>query len=90
MKWGYLKLIKDYEKKIIAKLLKQASEEFSNHGCNDTDDEILNLMTPDEKNELEYNMAKDQGEEEEFEKDNHFFMGYDYMLMSYFARKLDD
>lgn len=81
-------MLKSYEKKIISKLLKMASEEFSNHGCTDTDEDILNIMSPEEKNELEYNMAKDNGEEEEFEKDNHIFIGYVHTLMSYLSEKV--
>lgn len=74
--------MEDYEKKIISKLLKMASEKFSNHGCNDTPEELLNIMTNDQKGDLNKKMA----EWDDPESEN--LSGYDWLLMSYFSDKI--
>ena len=85
--------LKPYEVRLIAHCLELASNEFSNHGCNDFDltDKDLNL-TDKEKRELTLNMAVENGDPEEIHEvrngDTRDWAS-DWCVMSYFARILD-
>jgi hypothetical protein len=71
---------------LIAHLLEIASDKFSNHGCNDMDEEIMNQFTSDEKDELSKQYHDWNGDPEEFTP-GLFWLGDD-SLMSLFAAKL--
>jgi hypothetical protein len=69
---------------LAAKMLDLASETFSNHGCNDLDDEVLNIITDEEtlcKDIREWN-----GDPVEDWPENKHMIG-DSTLMSYLADK---
>jgi hypothetical protein len=73
---------------LISKLLQEASEEFSNHGCNDCE-----VPNTEENKALLVDMIKANGEEEEMEEQIEEVMSckkktiftYDWWLMSYLA-----
>lgn len=76
----------DKEKILISKLLDLASDEFSNHGCNDIDEEWFKDWTKEEKYELMESYYKQNNELDLFENDSEITIG-DSMLMEYFAKK---
>ncbi len=80
--------MKEYEKKIIACLLELAGERFSNNCCNDTPKEILDLMTEEEKDELDEKMCIWNNEPEEHVKGQPEYINYDYSLMNYFSDRV--
>lgn len=77
------------EYKILARLLEMASDEFSNHGCNDF--EIPN--TPENNELVKQAYLWSSGEIEEFEEDEEdkdTITTYDWILMSYFAHLFEE
>jgi len=74
---------------ILAKLLEMASDEFSNHGCNDFDlpntPENRKLMTAIEIRNSEPEYLKLAGIELNISKDGKYIFANDSILMSYFA-----
>ena len=83
--------LKAYEVRMISHLLEIASEEFSNHGCNDIDltDSVLDL-TDAERREFTLNLALDNGDEEEISEirngDTRDYTN-DWCAMSHFAQR---
>ena len=73
---------------ILAKLLEMASDEFSNHGCND-----FELPNTQENRELMTAYGKWNSEEEfakfglNISEDGKTIYTYDWLLMDYFARR---
>lgn len=73
--------MKDNESNIVSKLLDMASDEFSNHGCNDLDKEIESLITAELLEEIRvWNDAEDTWPE-------HASQIGDATLMRYMAYK---
>lgn len=73
------------ERKLIAELLRLASESFSNHGCNDFDlrEHGLEHMASD------LNKLLWEGQEEELEVNKNKPVVEDWLLMRILANKLD-
>lgn len=76
----------DTERKLIVYFLKMASEEFSNHGCNDLD---LKAIIPDleERRKLMKELHEWNGDPEEYNP-NRCNMAYDWFLMNFMAHKV--
>ncbi len=78
------------ELSLIADILKEASDEFSNHSCND-----YKLSNTPEHKELLIELAKWNGDEEYLEEqieaiennDKKTLYTYDWMLMRYLSEK---
>jgi hypothetical protein len=86
-------IITKKEAKLIAALLEMAHDQFANHGCNDTPQEVLDApgFTDEEKctfhNEYEiYNSGDSEEIPHTVEEYNRL---PDYALMGYFAAKLE-
>ena len=82
------------EKEFLSRLLEMASDEFSNHGCNDVPDDMLNIFTDTEKKSLikeyqKYNNDPDTTEDSELLLED-FDCTPDWAWMSFFAQKLRD
>jgi hypothetical protein len=77
-------MMKPYEKKLLAKLLDLASDEFGNHGCNDFDLQAEGLL-PSEIAELHADMARFNKTPSEVLEGR---FTYDWFLMSYLADKI--
>lgn len=75
------------EKKLAARLLDIASDQFSNHGCNDFD---LKAVMPNVKDRraLAMSMHEDNGDPEEFDPKCSYDNMPDWWLMSYLSQKL--
>jgi hypothetical protein len=73
------------EKNLIANLLEMASNEFSNHGCNDY---RLKGWTKEECRELDRKMHEWNGDPEEHCLDEDHSIQMDWCLMAYFANKI--
>lgn len=71
------------EKRFVAALLELAGEQFSNHGCNDLPEEVVNLLTPLDREYLQLAWHKWNGDISEYEKDCFFTL--DWLWMQYFA-----
>jgi len=65
---------------LIAKLLSNASDEFSNHGCNDLSKDVKELITPELLNDIQQWLGDDI-------TINNI---PDWMLMKYLSDKLVD
>jgi len=70
-------------KKMIVQLLKKASEEFGDKGCNDTPDEILNILSQEEKEELNDNMHTWEDAPGDHDKDNLDIIYDDWILTDF-------
>ena len=75
------------EKQMAAYLLYKARNEFSNHGCNDVDDEIYKGWSLEERRALVKDFHNYNGDPEEYNPD--FLHLHDYALMGYFSHKLE-
>lgn len=71
---------------LAAKLLELASEEFSNHGCNDLPDEFLFGWTHEELIQLDKDYHTKNGDPDEHDPNNLLF--FDDGLMWYLAQEL--
>ena len=69
---------------LAAKMLKLASDEFSNHGCNDVDENAYSGWTLEERKEFAKDFHKWNGDPEET-----FFHLADWTIMSFLAAKLE-
>jgi len=70
---------------IASKLLDQASEQFSNHGCNDLDEEVLKAITNKEELTKDIrNWFDDDGHPENINQ------VADWTLMDYISEKLKE
>jgi hypothetical protein len=86
----------DKERKFAAVLLRMASEEFSNHGCNDLDSAVIKEVgfTDEEKLAFVTEMYRDNGDLEEALENGwvtakRFHSMPDWWVMSFLARKLE-
>lgn len=81
------------KQKILAgRLLEMASEEFSNHGCNDLDETWLKDWSDEEKQAMAQDMVKyniiDQSDIDDYDGVVDHLLTNDTTLMDYFAKKL--
>lgn len=76
------------EKQFVAMLLRDASDEFSNHGCNDLPEAQENLFTKEEWSDLDTKYHK-WNEHTDTPKES-YHIGCDWAYMSYFAHILDE
>ncbi|HWY33966.1 MAG TPA: hypothetical protein VNX68_04925 [Nitrosopumilaceae archaeon] len=84
------------EKLFLAELLEMASDEFSNHTCNDMPEELLKNFTDKEKESLIKEYHEYNGDPEEIENSTSdllledFDCMPDWSWMSFFAYKLKE
>ena len=69
---------------VAAEMLELASDEFSNHGCNDWD--FPDDWTIDERRELVRAIYQDNGDPQNFDPDR--LCAMDYQVMRFLARRL--
>ena len=72
---------------LAAKMLELASDQFTNHGCNDVEESIFNDWTLEEKEEFAKEYFEWNGDEHE--NRNHLHIG-DSEIMSFLAAKLTE
>lgn len=77
----------DKEKMLVVKLLDMASDEFSNHGCNDFDLREQSDLTTEEMVNFDKAWHEWNGDPEEHEPERAHFQT-DWALMRYFADRL--
>ena len=77
------------EKLFVAKLLRMAANEFSNHGCNDLPEECEKLFTKKEWTKMMKDYHEWNGDPEEFEGGFESHMLMDWLWMDYFANILE-
>ena len=75
------------EKIMIGRLLGLASERFSNHGCNDLDEEFFKNISEEDKRQLNIKVAKWNGEDSLPEGGS--WIGNNSVLMSYFSEMIE-
>lgn len=77
----------DKELVLVSDLLKMASSQFSNHGCNDFN--LLKYLTPEECVKLDQEICEWNGDPEEHDpKWASKGCNQDWLLMRYYADKL--
>jgi hypothetical protein len=74
------------EKELAAKMLDLASEQFSNHGCDEVEESVYDGWTREERLQFVKEFHEWNGDPEEFSEDM-LHLG-DSTLMAYFASKL--
>jgi hypothetical protein len=74
------------EKLLTAYLLDKASEEFSNHGCNDLSYAEKNLLSQGEWDKLNKEFHEYNGDPEEYKSGE--ILSYDWLWMKFMAYKL--
>jgi hypothetical protein len=74
------------EKTLISNLLKLASEEFSNHGCNDVEEDFWQGWTKEERQSFVKEYHEWNGDPDEY--DENFLNLPDYAIMKFLAYKL--
>lgn len=74
------------EAKLVVALLREASEHYSNHGCNDLPDNVRGLLTDDEWRSLALKVlhASEPGDYADLEEVEHA-LNSDFGLMDAFA-----
>lgn len=78
----------DKEKHLVAVLLDMASNEFSNHGCNDMPENSFQNWTIEEKQSLVKQFHDYNGDPENFDPNDLTILNHDSILMGFFASKL--
>lgn len=74
------------EKQLAAKMLEMASDEFSNHGCNDVEDSVYDGWTLGERQQFIYEFHEWNGDPENFDKE--WLRLGDSTIMAFLAYKL--
>lgn len=74
--------------KLASALLELASKQFSNHGCNDLSEDITDLLSQSEWDELNKEFHDWNGDPENYEPND--IMHYDWLWMNYMSKKLKD
>ena len=82
-----MKNINKKELSLAAKMLKLASEQFSNHGCNDVDENLYDNWTLEERQQFVKEFHQWNGNLEEY--DETFLHLGDNTIMSFLAAKLE-
>lgn len=78
--------MKNKEKQLAAKMLELASEQFSNHGCNDVEDSVYDGWTLEERKQFVKEFHDWNGDPEDYNET--FLHLSDSTIMSYLASKL--
>lgn len=73
--------------RLTATLLRQASEEFSNHGANEVSESLFEKWHPEYRKRFVQDFHKWNGTEDEFDSENLSIP--DYALMSFLAHRLE-
>ena len=76
------------EFKLAAKMLDLASDEFSNHGCNDVEDSVYEGWTIEERRAFVKEFHEWNGDPEEY-NENFLHLG-DSTIMSFLSAKLSN
>lgn len=71
------------EKRFVAALLDMAGDEFSNHGCNDLQKDIVGLLDSHDKDALQLAYHVWNGDPEDYSPGR--FFEQDWIWMNYFA-----
>lgn len=86
----------EFETKILhlaGKLLKIASREFSNHGCNQLPNDFLSELSDSEKENLSlmcHQWNENRMDPTEYEPGDHSTIYYDWILMRFIGDRLKD
>lgn len=80
--------MKAKEKQLAAKMLQLASDEFSNHGCNDVEESMYEGWSIEERQQFVKEFHEWNGDPEEFDP-NFLHLGDD-IIMSFLAHKLEE
>lgn len=75
------------EKKLAADMLEKASDEFSNHGCNDVENSVYKNWSLEERRQFVKEFHIWNGDPEEYNEN--FLNMHDYMIMGFLAYKLE-
>lgn len=75
------------EKILISNLLYDASETFSNHGCNDLNLNFIKDWTEEELQQLNIEMHEDNNSPKE-DYDHKLYL-YDWILMRFLSKKIN-
>lgn len=78
----------DREKHLVAILLDIASNEFSNHGCNDMPENSFLNWTIEEKQALVKELYDFNGNPQDYDPHDLHMLNEDSILMEFFASKL--
>jgi len=78
--------MKEHEKILAVKMLELASENFSNHCCNDVDEKVYRSWTPEERKQFVKEYHEWNGDPEEY--DENFLYLPDFAIMDFLAYKL--
>lgn len=76
----------ELEKKLASEILKLASDQFSNHGCNDVSERVWKGWTVEQRQQFVKEYHEYNGDPEEY--DPEYLHIPDYALMSFLAYKL--
>ena len=82
-----MKNISKKELALAAKMLELASDQFSNHGCNDVDENVYDTWTLEERQRFVKEFHEWNGDPEEYEET--FLHLGDSTIMSFLAAKLE-
>ena len=82
-----MKNISKKELSLAAKMLELASDNFSNHGCNDVDENVYDGWTSEERQQFVKEFHEWNGDPEEYEET--FLHLGDSTIMSFLAAKLE-
>ena len=82
-----MKNISKKELALAAKMLELASDQFSNHGCNDVDGNVYDGWTLEERQQFVKDFHEWNGDPEEYEET--FLHLGDSTIMSFLAAKLE-
>ena len=82
-----MKNISKKELALAAKMLELASDQFSNHGCNDVDENVYDGWTLEERQQFVKEFHEWNGDPEEYEET--FLHLGDSTIMSFLAAKLE-
>ena len=82
-----MKNISKKELALAAKMLELASDQFSNHGCNDVDENVYDGWTLEERQQFVKEFHEWNGDLEEYEET--FLHLGDSTIMSFLAAKLE-
>ena len=82
-----MKNISKKELALAAKMLELASDTFSNHGCNDVDENVYDGWTLEERQQFVKEFHEWNGDPEEYEET--FLHLGDSTIMSFLAAKLE-
>ena len=80
-------MLQKHELTLACVLMKMASNEFSNHGCNDLDKPIQDLLTDEQWQEMDKEYHEMNGDPDEYDPAHPTLKNYDWICMAYLAKK---